>query len=185
MSSTILGIIASGGAAAGGGTSFESIATANGTGSSGVITFSSIPSTFKHLQVRIYQLTASSSDDIDMTINNDTGSNYALGYFYGSGTGVAAQPVTAINLIRVAGVYFSATTTNPNAAIVDLVDYTSSNYKVARIFEGISSTNNTGSLAIDSGLWKNTSTINRLDFTSGVNFATTTTIALYGIKESA
>ena len=31
--------------------SFESIATATGTGSSGVITFSSIPSTYKHLQI--------------------------------------------------------------------------------------------------------------------------------------
>ena len=31
---------------------FYSIATANGTGSSGLITFNSIPSTYQHLQVR-------------------------------------------------------------------------------------------------------------------------------------
>ena len=32
--------------------SFESIATVSGTGSSGTITFSSIPATYKHLQIR-------------------------------------------------------------------------------------------------------------------------------------
>jgi len=35
-------------------TSYESIASATGTGSSNTITLSSIPSTYKHLQLRIF-----------------------------------------------------------------------------------------------------------------------------------
>jgi len=49
--SLILGIFDSGGAAAAT-SSYESIQSATGTGASGVITFSSIPATYKHLQIR-------------------------------------------------------------------------------------------------------------------------------------
>ena len=65
------------GAASGAGTSFESIATATGTGSSGTITFSSIPSTFKHLQIRGISRNSANSIGALMQYNSDTGSNYA------------------------------------------------------------------------------------------------------------
>ena len=59
------------GAAAGGGTSYESIATVTvGAGGSSSISFTSIPSTYKHLQIR--------------AITRDTGTSYInnlAGYF--------------------------------------------------------------------------------------------------------
>lgn len=177
----VAGITGSGGASL---SSYESIATATGTGSSGTITFSSIPSTFKHLQVRIHQITASGSNDINLTMNNDTGANYAVHYLYGTGSSVSATGFIGMTFIKAAGVYDTATTTQANVSIVDILDYVSTTKnKTARIIEGVDK-NGTGSISIDSGLWLNTAAINRLDFTSGSNFATTTRIALYGIKEA-
>ena len=60
-------------------TSFDSIASATGTGSSGTITFSSIPQTYKHLQIRgigrLDVVTGGVSTRI--RLNGDTTSNYA------------------------------------------------------------------------------------------------------------
>ena len=72
--------------------SYESIASATGTGSSGTITFSSIPGTYQHLQIRIN----SRNDSTDgatttMRFNGDTGSNYARHYLYGDGATVSAS----------------------------------------------------------------------------------------------
>ena len=64
----VAGITGSGGASL---SSFESIASGNGTGSSGTITLSSIPSTFKHLHLRI--LVAATSGDCGIRVNSDSG----------------------------------------------------------------------------------------------------------------
>jgi len=177
----VAGQVGSGGASL---SSYESIATATGTGSSGTITFSSIPSTFKHLQIRIHQVTASGTNDINMTFNNDSAANYAVHYLYGTGTTASALGATAVGFIKAAGVNNTATTTIPDVSIIDILDYASTTKnKTARVFEGTDQ-NGSGSVAIVSGLWLNTSAINRLDFVSASNYATTTRIALYGIKEA-
>lgn len=164
--------------------SYESIATATGTGSSGTITFSSIPSTFKHLQIRIHQVTASGTNDINMTFNNDSAANYAVHYLYGNGTTASATGFTGMSFIKAAGINQAATTTIANGSIIDILDYAStSKNKTARIFEGIDK-NGSGSVSVDSGLWLSTSAINRIDLTSSSNYATSTRIALYGIKEA-
>ena len=69
--------------------SFESIATATGTGSSGVITFSSIPSTYKSLQIRYMSKDTNASDGVlnpKIQFNSDTGNNYAYHELRGDGT---------------------------------------------------------------------------------------------------
>ena len=62
--------------------SYESIASATGTGSSKTITFSSIPSTYASLQIRINGFT-SSSDNWNIRINGDSGTNYTTHYIVG------------------------------------------------------------------------------------------------------
>ena len=59
---------------------FESIATINGTGASGTLTFSSIPSTYAHLQIRgILRSDGAGTGGVfpNMRFNNDTSSNYS------------------------------------------------------------------------------------------------------------
>ncbi len=94
MSSTILGIIASSGGAAASTSSYESIASATGTGSSGVITFSSIPATYKHLQIRgIAKDTYAGTFELPTRVrfNSDTGNNYTQHNLQGNGASATAQ----------------------------------------------------------------------------------------------
>jgi len=178
----VAGITGSGGASL---SSYESIATATGTGSSGTISFTSIPSSFKHLQIRIFQITASGTNDINMTFNNDSAANYSVHYLYANGSVPASLGATGIGFIKATGINQTATTTIADVSVIDILDYTNtSKYKTARVLEGID-LNGSGSVSLASGMWLNTAVISRLDFTSSSNYATTTRIALYGIKDAA
>ncbi len=73
--------------------SYESIATASGNGSSATITFSSIPSTYTHLQIRAITRDTSALNDsygAKLKINSDTGSNYTSHYLLGTGSGISS-----------------------------------------------------------------------------------------------
>ena len=74
-------------------TSYESIATVNPTGGASTISFSSIPSTYTHLQIRGIARRASGTGlaDISIRLNSDTGSNYAMHDLQGNGSAAAAQ----------------------------------------------------------------------------------------------
>lgn len=185
VSSTILGIIASGGAAAAA-TSFESIATATGTGSSGTITFSSIPGTFKHLQIRHLGFSSPTLDSYIMRVNGATGSVYSWHYLDGGGSSASASGAASQTSIAFTGGGGYSTATNPAVFVMDILDYAStSKNKTIRNFFGRDA-NGSGSVDIVSGLYQSTSAITSITFiTNSSNWTTDTTFALYGIKESA
>lgn len=181
----VAGITGAGGASL---SSYESIATATGTGSSGTITFSSIPSTFKHLQLRIMArgTAAATRGDLYLYMNTDTGTNYTYHYLYGSGStagagGAGTQGLTYLGSIP----YGSASASIMGTAIVDILDYASTTkYKTQRTFNG-EDQNGSGYVYLVSGLWMNTAAITTLEIKvlSG-NLSSNTTVALYGIKEA-
>lgn len=160
---------------------FDSIATATGTGSSGTITFSSIPSTYKHLQIRLmYQ--GISGSGLYLRLNGDSGSNYAFHRMYGDGASVTAQGFTAQT--QIVSCSSSSSTTNIMATVIlDLLDYSSSTKnKTVKGFAGFDA-NGSGRAELNSGLWLNTNTISSLSLiSSGTAFTTNSTFALYGIK---
>jgi hypothetical protein len=165
--------------------SYESIATANGTGSSGVITFSSIPSTYKHLQIRWTNKSTSNGSYLWLNFNSDTASNYANHYLYGSGTNVISGSEPTQTKINIYGSLATSTVASVhNSHIVDLLDYSSTNKnKTVRALGG-QEDNSAGIILLSSGLWMNSSTaINSITITANTsNFATTSIFALYGIK---
>jgi len=185
----VAGQVGSGGASL---SSYESIATASGTGSSGIITFSVIPSTFKHLQIRgINRSTTAgvSFSQLNFTCNGDTGNNYAQHYLKGDGSAVSASGyatggyggILLYNCMARAGMASGIMGT----FVIDILDYGStSKYKTVRVLCG-GDTNGAGEIGINSGLWLSTSAISSLSViaTAG-NFTTDTSIALYGIKEA-
>jgi hypothetical protein len=183
----ILGIIASSISGSISSSSFESIATATGTGSSGTITFSSIPSTYKHLQIRGMGF-GDSGGQLFLRLNGDTGSNYTRHRLLGYNGVVYASGETAQTSIRMCVDdvnYASMGTTNPTVAITNIIDYASTTKnKTVRTLGGIDS-NNAGNSEIDltSGLWLNTSAINSVSIIiSAGNFTTNTVFSLYGIN---
>jgi hypothetical protein len=165
--------------------SYESIATFTPTTGTSV-SFTGIASTYKSLQLRVIGFAATASDSaLQLTMNNDTAANYVRHRLKGNGTAASADGTTAQTYISLGDSTLGITTTNPYVYIIDIIDYAStSKYKTVKIMSG-SDRNGSGVINLNSGLWQSTSAINRLDVgvvASGDNFATGTSIALYGIK---
>ena len=183
--SLILGILDSGGAAAGGGTAYESIATVTvGSGGAADVTFTSIPATYKHLQVRGIMRSDGTLDGFNTQFNSDTGSNYARHRLYGNGSTVAADansPRTNITLAD--GVLTSAGASIFGAVVFDIVDYANTNkYKTVKSLGG-NDKNGSGTIWFNSGLWMNTNAITSVKiFPGDGNWVQYTQFALYGIK---
>jgi hypothetical protein len=187
--SLILGILDSGGAAAGAGGSYESIATVNvGGGGSASVDFTSIPATYKHLQIRaIYSNTnTGNTREVTMKFNSDSSTNYSWHNLAGNGTSVISDAGSSTNFIYVGQSYSggAAGASAFGASIIDILDYTDTNkYKTSRALWGWD-TNGQGTSRFNSGLWRNTNAITTitLEPNPSGNFAQYTQFALYGIK---
>jgi len=171
---------------------YESIASATGTGSSGTITFSSIPSTYQHLQLRCLIRTDTSSPEpgntfIDLNFNSDTGANYSIHRINGDGASASALGTADDIYSRIYSIGSRGTETNRmGAGIIDIHDYASTTkFKTIRAIGGIdvNSASTNGQISLTSGLWRSTSAITSIKLTIGSgNFTTNSQIALYGIK---
>jgi hypothetical protein len=157
--------------------SYESIASATPSGT-GTVTFSSIPGTYKSLQIRC-NIVYSSTSLVRFQYNSDTGSNYARHILYGDGSVAGADAsasYTSNAIIYVGG------STGTNVGIVDIHDYASTTkYKTSRTFSG-NDNNGSGYITLMSGLWMSTSAVTSIDILCSSNFLSGTTFALYGIK---
>jgi len=164
---------------------YESIQTFNGTGSSGVITFSSIPSTYKHLQLRLFvKDTGGLSPEIQVTFNSDTASNYSRHRLTGNGTSAAAfGAANTSNIPFIGQVGLPTAASTYGVAIIDILEYKNTNiYKTVRVLSGQDS-NGSGGIDFTSGSWRNTAAISTVTVSlSGSNYTTASSIALYGIK---
>jgi len=175
--------------------SYESIATVTvGAGGSSSVGFTSIPSTYKHLQLRIFGRGLSSSADrvsITVKVNSDTGTNYANHALIGTGSAASAAAASSqgvgVNnyMAGISAIVGSTGTASAfGASIVDILDYANTNkYKTFRSLAGQDQNNTSGRIALVSGLWQNTAAITTLDLNleSG-SWAQYSSIALYGIK---
>lgn len=196
----ILGILASAQTGNLSGPSYESIATVNITTDTDTITFSSIPSTYKHLQLRAitrstYNSTGVGQSQYKIQFNNDTGANYSFHTLYGNTSAVIANAGASQNQIpgdqpwSNPGSFGAGTILSP--VIIDILDYQNTNKnKTIRMITGFqaNSTSTNQTAALRSGAWYSTSAITsiKLDATAGAfsdgPFGANTKWALYGIK---
>ena len=181
----ILGILASSfRSAAGPVGAYDSLATANGNGSTATITFTGIPSDYKHLQVRVLARVTAGGEDLTLRFNGDTGTNYTRHRLTGSGTAAAAAgnaSTTGITTLGSAGMP-SATSTYA-VSIMDILDYANtSKYKTVRMLSGQDS-NGSGGVDFTSGVWMNTAAVTSLTiYANSSTFPTASSFALYGVK---
>ena len=166
-------------------TSFESIATVTvGAGGSSSITFSSIPSTYKHLQIRAIARSARASGLDDMSIKvNSSSSTGASHILYGNGSSAAAAGYTGY--IPFVSYFPTAGTTASvfSAIIIDILDYTDTNKnKTLRTLTGFDA-NGSGDISLNSNLALDTTAISSivLSMNNG-NMVQYSHFALYGIK---
>ena len=165
---------------------FDSIATATvGSGGSADITFSSIPSTYTHLQIRMLAGTnraTNTGDNFRIQLNSDTASNYRAHYLseFSGDQGAAAF----MEFGRLA----NANNSNIfGAGVIDLLDYKDTNkFKTLRALVGydINGDPTTSNLYFNSGLWRSTSAVTTIKLypAYGTLWKQDTHIALYGIK---
>jgi hypothetical protein len=166
---------------------YEAIASTVVVGSSVPhITFSSIPNTYKHLQIRGLVRTTQNSvqNGCAFQLNGDTGSNYAWNQFYTSSGGTPTAESYQDNVLRLgelpsanapAGVF--------GFVILDIYDYTSTDKYTTCHESGGSDRNGTGFLGTNYGVWRNTAVVNSVKlFESSSNWAVGSMFSLYGIK---
>jgi hypothetical protein len=162
-------------------TDYESIATVTvGAGGTSAVTFSSIPSTYTHLQVRALGKDASIYGAIFMRFNNDTASNYSRHGVYGDGSSAAAFGAANAPYMNV--VTTPVSSGGFGAAVIDILDYANANKnKTIRSLSGWDN-NGSGIAMLFSGCWFNTSAISRIDIISDSTIGQYSSFALYGIK---
>ncbi len=171
--------------------SYESIATVTvGSGGASNVEFTSIPATYTHLQVRFIGRSSNASagtDNLQIRLNSDTGSNYAEHYVAGDGSSASASAQSSITNL----VLRECLSRNGNSAsifstgVIDFLDYKSTNKnKTMRTLFG-HDRNGAGYVALGSGLYFATpAAITSLTFTvqSSNNFTEYSQFALYGVK---
>lgn len=201
--SPILGIYASSISPSLNASSYYSIATVTVTsGTQSSITFSSIPQTYKHLEIRSIGHSNSGNygpGGISAYFNSDTNyaGNYYNHYLEGgspasgvySGGGAANSNQKGLSLGYYTG--GAANSALMGAGVATILDYSNTNkYKTTRFLGGADFNGTTGSptsagyVEYDSGLWMSTAAITSITLTcySTESFTANTQIALYGIK---
>jgi len=161
---------------------YDSIATTTTAGGETSITFSSIPSTYTHLQIR-FSANASTNDNY-MRFNGDTGTNYIWHNLYGDGSSAAAYtPGTGQNKVSAGYGSTNASNTYMGGAVCDILDYTNtSKNTTTRSLSGYDE-NGSGYVLLHSGLWLNTSAITSITiFPGSGSIKANSKYALFGIK---
>lgn len=178
--------------------SFESIATVTvGAGGSSSVTFSSIPGTYTHLQIRgIHRADNGGGTSVNgyIQFNSDTGSNYSWHVLAGDSSAASAGALTSTSTpyaIRAEGT--GGIANSFGASITDILDYANTNkYKTVRTItgsqnNGANGTYGAGFINLNSVLWMSTSAITSISlYVSGgpATWQQYSSFALYGIKGS-
>jgi hypothetical protein len=169
--------------------SYDSIATTTvGSGGASSITFSSIPSTYKHLQIRLLARSTDAAGTVNVTtqLNSDTGSNYAWHRIFGNGTTAGAGGASTQTNIIIGQISGSTAASGVfGVATIDLLDYKeTTKYKTLRALFGFDDNNGGAGAVVQlfSGLWQSTSATTTITLNAGGGFAQYTSAALYGIK---
>lgn len=158
--------------------------TTVGVGGIGGITFSSIPQTYQHLQLRVVGRSTDSGTKSSLYVaaNADYGSNYAYHHLTGDGSAVSASG-TANGGVVVA--YRALTGPSAGAstfgvAVIDILDYRSAKNKTFRSLSG-NDNNGSGEVTLSSSLWMSTAAITALIVSTNLNLAQNTVASLYGV----
>jgi hypothetical protein len=168
-------------------TTFTKIASVTvGSGGAASIDFTSIPSTYTDLCMKVSLRNATSFRNVTINFNNSS-ANFTLRFLRGDGTNTFSGTYTdfGFNSFGYAPLDGTDTTNTFNNAELYIPNYASANFKSSNLDLV---TENNGSLAqayMQAGLWSQTTAINRLTIApfSG-NFVQYSTATLYGIKNS-
>lgn len=165
---------------------YESISTQTVSTNTNVINITGIPSTYKHLQLRMFARHTGSFGISDATVffNADEGTNYTKSWtFTFDGGGPYTSRGTNVNGFSMG--YFANNGSGVwGSFVMDILDYANtSKYKVAQYLNGVEkTTGGTTTVIHGTGSWLNTQAINSIRISCGEQIAIGSKFALYGIK---
>jgi len=155
------------------------IATTTLGSATSTITFSSIPSTYTDLRLVLVGTDTGAGNSWRLTFNNDGATNYSQTELYGNGTSAASSRRTTVSDIIVNDVT-GASTTIPTFTALDIFSYAGSTNKTITI-NAAEDQNGSGNIFNAVGLWRSTSAITTIKFTTAGQFKIGTTATIYGI----
>lgn len=169
---------------------YEPIATTTLGSAASSITFSSIPGTYTDLVLvtllRENGGSNSPGSNMEVSVNNDSGTNYSWTRTFADGTGVSSSRFTSQAYMSIATAAGGATSSNIfGLSILNFFSYAGSTNKTILSSHGVDA-NGSGWVFNSVGLWRSTSTITsiKINNASGNNFAANSTATLYGILKA-
>jgi hypothetical protein len=164
---------------------YESIQTIAVTSNTNSISFTSIPSTYTHLQIRMTTMSnLYSVPGLRIRFNSDTASNYSFHNVASNGASSFSQQnsnATSMSIVGVGAGDRGANMVGVN--IIDILDYASTNkYKTLRALGGNEYNGSSNNFAIYSGNWRNTAALTTIYMETDTQFTAYSYFALYGIK---
>lgn len=166
---------------------YDLISTTLITSNTASVTFnvSAFAGTYKHLQIRAIAAGSSSfNDNIDLTFNGDTGSNYSYHALYGDASSARGENSTSrANIAAVVPVSGISSYANQfSASVIDILDpySTSKNTTVKTLTTRVQ---NGFYIGLHTGAWFNTSAINSITLTGrAYSIASGSRFSIYGLK---
>ena len=169
-------------------TSYQSIQTVTvGVGGTSAIDFTSIPSTYQHLQIRgIARSTDGGGADVTgrLQFNSDTTANYSTHRLFGYGSSAGGDATANASQISFATILADGNLASCfSVSVCDILDYADTNkYKTTRSLAG-GDYNIGGMVFMTSGNWRSTSAVTSITLSiSSGNWKQYSSFALYGIK---
>lgn len=159
--------------------------------STNTVTFNNIPQTFQDLMVVAYvrSVTNNSTDALDFSINNvTTGTLYSATFLRGDGsTASSGRYSTNVGYPQAFMPGATATASIFGSVIWHILNYTNTSTFKTVLNRTAVDLNGSGRAELAVNLYRSTNAITRLDLfcDSGANFASGSTVALYGVRASA
>jgi|TARA_R110002051_G_scaffold313630_2_gene389867 hypothetical protein len=172
----------------------EAISTTYLEADAASVTFSSIPSTYEHLQLRVssHDSYDAGTDILYARFNSDSGTNYSYHFMEGyssstNGGGGINQTYAWLGTIE--GSYGATLASTYGGVIVDILDYANTNKNTTtQSISGVVDPRPTNNVAMRSSLWDDTSAVTQIDLYgiiyAGGGFVRGTTFTLYGLNSS-
>jgi len=190
MSFVLLGILNSQAAGAGGAGAYDLLETVEPTSASS-ITFTgldTLASDYRHLQIRLVARSsfgALFNESLRITVNSDTGANYAFHDISVNPPNVLADNSTSRNFMEFFIISADGEGANEfGAGTIDILDFSSSNKNTTiRNFAGHAGTT-VKNVAFQSGLYNNTAAITSINIQTDSNrdYVSGTRFSLYGVR---
>jgi len=163
----------------------EAIATTYLEADAASVTFSSIPATYEHLQLRVSERADGPNGSIRMQFNDDTASNYAYHRMRGTGSTVSTGVSSPNSFIYLIGATTSDEAPFYGGNIIDILDYANSNKATTiQAVVGTRLTQSSPFVTFNSGLWTSTAAVTKIKIYEYNGWKRGSSFTLYGLNSA-